>query len=277
MANLSKEELYKNFENLSQSEKEKIISIMNENNQSKNKCNNYYLNEEIINSGYNKRVNDDYNNGKYVYKQLDRQELNKMLDYKDVWDFYYSCIATIENIALGKSGTKIYGYWDEFDSSKFKNQNQLVIQYLKILKNFKGAYNDYLQDYGEIINYPEDLDYNTFKKLKEWSNIINDNNIKKYIFELVNIINRRGDLDIQKELNKYYKNEKVDEKEVREKIEAFMKSSKNVRDEEKELQLIYEKNGELPKYDIKEKLNVPAGRAINNKNKYNHLNRNFKI
>lgn len=268
MANLSKEEFFKDFEKLSQTEKEKIISIMNRQNENKNQDSNYYLNEEITNPGYNERVNDDCYNGQYVLKQLDRQQLSKMLDYKDVWDFYYSAIATIENIALGKCGKKIYGYWDEFDSSKFKNQKQLVIQYLKILKNFKGAYYDYLNDYGNIIDYPENLNHNTFTKLKEWANIINDDKITKYIFELIEIINQRGDLDIQKELNKYYKNEKMDEKEAREKIEAFMKSSKNVRDEEKELQLMYEKNGKLPKYDVKEKLNIPAGRAIDNNKKH---------
>lgn len=267
MANLSKEDFLKDFEKLPKSEKEKIMSIMNKQNEKKNQCNNYYLNEDIINPGYNKKINDDCNNGQYALKQLDRQQLNQKLDYKDVWDFYYSAIATIENIALGKSGKKIYGYWDEFDSSKFKNRKQLVIQYLKILKNFKDAYFDYLKDYGYLMEFPEDINVNTFTKLKEWANIINDKTITKYINELVEIINQRGDLDIQKELNKYYKNEKMDEKEAREKIEIFMKSCKNVRDEEKELQLMYEKNAELPEYDVKGKLNIPAGRAFNDNKK----------
>ena len=182
-----------------------------------------------------------------------------MLDYKDCWDFYYSAIATIENIALGKSNKKEYGYWDEFDACSFKSKKDLVIQLLKILKCFKGALNDYLEDY-DIMNYPEDLNI-IHKKLEKWKKIINDKNINKYIDELINIINQRGELNLQEELNYYY-NKKIKEEDIRNGFEKIMKCSHEVRKEERKLQEEYEKNGEIIKYDVTGKLNIPSGRSL---------------
>jgi hypothetical protein len=250
--------ILKEIKNLPENEKLNIINNLIGSFQS-NGCNqNNFLQNEIIQEEYEEKKEEETQ--LLQYKQLSRQELNKMLDYKDCWDFYYSAIATIENIALGKSNKKEYGYWDEFDACSFKSKKDLVIQLLKILKCFKGAFNDYLEDYNDIIDYPEDLNI-IHKKLEKWKKIINDKNINKYIDELINIVNQRGELNLQEELNYYY-NKKIREKDIRKGFENIMKCSHEVRKEEIQLQEEYEKNGEISIYDVTDKLNIPSGRSL---------------
>lgn len=246
------------IKNLPEKEKLNIINHLIGNFQSNGYNQNNSLQNEIIQETYEENKQEETQ--LLQYKQLSRQELNQMLDYKDCWDFYYSAIATIENIALGKSNKKEYGYWDEFDACSFKSKKDLVIQLLKILKSFKGAFNDYLEDYNNIIDYPEDLAI-TFKKLEKWKKIINDTNINLYIDELINIINQRGVLNLQKELNYYY-NKKIKEEDMRNGFEKMMKCSHEVRKKDRKMQEEYEKNGEINKYDVTGKLNIPPGRSL---------------
>ena len=249
--------ILKEIKNLPENEKLNIINNLIGSFQS-NGCNqNNFLQNEIIQEEYEEKKEEETQ--LLQYKQLSRQYLNQMLDYKDCWDFYYSAIATIENIALGKSNKKEYGYWDEFDACSFKSKKDLVIQLLKILKCFKGAFNDYLEDYN-IMNYPEDLNI-TYEKLGGWKKIINDKNINKYIDELINIINQRGELNLQEELNYYY-NKKIKEEDIRNGFEKIMKCSHEVRKEERNFKEEYEKNGEITKYDVTDKLNIPSGRSL---------------
>lgn len=245
------------YSNLSPQEKENLRKLINEEKVNSTQ-NTYNIIEEE-----EKAENDEYNEKLLEQKLLDKRMLDQQLDYKDCWDFYYSAIATIENIALGNSSKKEYGNWDEFDACSFKNKNDLVIQFLKILKSFKGAYEDYQNDYEGIIDYPEDFNI-TIKKLEKWKSKINDKNIGIYIDELINIINNRGGkVDIQKELNKYYGNNKIDKDCMRKGFEATIKCGNAVRKEEEKLQKEFEEKGKL-NYEVK--LNVPAGKLKNGKN-----------
>ena len=117
-----------------------------------------------------------------------------------------------------------------------------------------------MEDYNDIIDYPEDLNI-IHKKLEKWKKIINDKNINKYIDELINIVNQRGELNLQEELNYYY-NKKIREKDIRKGFENIMKCSHEVRKEEIQLQEEYEKNGEISIYDVTDKLNIPSGRSL---------------
>ena len=116
-----------------------------------------------------------------------------------------------------------------------------------------------MKDYNGIINYPEDLEI-TLNKVDKWKKIINDKNINKYIDELKNIINQRGELNIQEELNYYY-NKNIKDEDIRNGFEKMMKCSHEVRKEDRKLQEEYEKNGEIITYDVSSKLNITPGRA----------------
>ena len=262
---LNSKDLLTEINRLDPIEQQKILKMLQGNNKisgQTSNVNDYYQNELI--QGNSKANEMEVEDNQYLsQKQLDLKKLNQQLDYKDCWDFYYSAIATIENIALRKSEKKEYGKWDEFDACSFKDTNQLVIQLLKILKSFKGAYNDYMDDYNDIIDYPEDINI-TINKIKEWKKKINDPNINKYLDELINIINKRGKLDIQNELNKYYSKQKIEKEEMRKGFEAAMKCSNHVRKEEQKFKKEFEENGSLPKYKVE--LGIPAGRFVKNRN-----------
>ena len=258
ISNNNSQQIYDELLKLNPSEQQKLLQILREKKtvQNTNSCDfieeeKYHENEEIEEDKLLKQ------------KLLNKRLLNQQLDYKDCWDFYFSAIATIENIALGKSSKKEYGNWDEFDACSFKNKNDLIIQLLKIIKNFKGAYEDYINDYEGIIDYPEDINI-TINKMQKWKKIINDKDISNYIDELIDIINNKeGKLDIQKELNKFYVKNKIDKKEMRQGFESVMKCSKDVRQEEGKLIKEFEEKGKL-NYEVK--MNVPAGR-LTRKNK----------
>ena len=217
-----------------------------------------YLNEKILRP--NETMQIEYQEKFQEQKVLDAQLMQQKLDYKDCWDFYYSAIATIENLALGISKKKQYGKYDEFDACSFKDKNQLVIQLLKILKNFRGAFEDYLIDYDGKIDYPEDPEI-TLNQIKKWKEMINDENINKYIDELVRILNQNSKMDFQKELNKYYSyytKEKIGKETMQKGLEAVIYSGSHVRKEEREAKKQFEEKGDLPDYKVER--DIPAGR-----------------
>lgn len=268
----NKEQVISQIRNLNQNERQEVINtILNENNFQTYSMpkNNYdpYLEVEM------KQEKMEFENEEKLLamKQLDEQLLRQSLDYRDCWDFYFSAIATIENLALGNSPKKEYGKYDEFDACSFKDKNQLIIQLLKILKNFQGAFEDYLNDYKGVIDYPEDIDI-TLKQIEDWKKKINNKEINKYLDELINILNQKSKMDFQKELNKYYSKEKIEKEEMQKGFQNAMLASSHVRKEESESKKQFEEKGDLPKYKVER--GVPAGR-FKNKNKANQ-NNNFK-
>lgn len=256
------DQLYEELNKLNPIEKEKFLKMLQQKNQvpiQSSIPNNYYQNELIQENNTNDNMEEE-DEQQLTQKQLNINIMNQKLDYKDVWDFYYSAIATIENIALGNSNKKEYGKWDEFNACSFKDKNQLVIQLLKILKSFKGALNDYLKDYNNLMDYPEDMTI-TFTKIQKWKTMINDNEINKYLDELINIINNKSHLDFQKELNKYYRKEKIKKEDMQKGLEAMIKCGAYVRKEEKNFKKEFEEKGTLEKYKVE--LNIPPGRLSN--------------
>lgn len=269
-------QLIEEINKLNPIEQQKLIQLLQQNYQSLGKStpqNNYYQNEIIL--GINKTDKMDEEEEQHLdQKLININVMNQELDYKDCWDFYYSAIATIENIASGNSDKKEYGKWDEFNASTFKDKNQLVIQLLKILKNFKGAYLDYLKDYNGVIDYPENMDI-TFKKIQNWKKIIKDNQINKYLDELINIINLKSTLDFQKELDKYYGKEKLKKEDMIQGFESVMKCSDHVRKEEAKLKKEFEEKDTIGKYKVE--LNVPPGQlSVKNNRKYSYDKDNLK-
>ena len=245
------QQIFDDISKLSPSEKEKIIKMLGEKRAVGSVQNTFFEEEKLMES------EEIANNNILAQEYLDQQEMNQQLDYKDCWDFFYSAIATVENIALGQSDKREYGNWDEFDACSFKNKSDLVIQLLKILKSFKGAFSDYLNDYTGFIDYPENLE-KIVEKLQNWKKMINDKDINNYIDELINIINNKeGNIDFQKELNKYYGKQKIEKKEMRKGFESVMKCGKEVREEEKKLRREFEEKGKI-QYEVK--LNVAPGK-----------------
>ena len=81
--------------------------------------------------------------------QLNKQKQQMYLDYKDVSDTLLSLLSTAETIALQNNENKELGYYDEYDTAKYKNKNSQIIQLLRLLREFNGMRNDFISQYKE--------------------------------------------------------------------------------------------------------------------------------
>jgi hypothetical protein len=156
--------------------------------------------------------------------QVNEQLQEMCIEYKDLCDLFLSVLATAENMV--KDSKKKYGHWDEFDSSKYKTDNGLALQFLRLLKNFKENRSDFMVEYKNDFNAYQNhflLDNGSFnlpkkidlKKVQEkvelWKSLTENNDYKLYFQEIINILNYNSKLDIEKEKKKYYNNVRNDE------------------------------------------------------------------
>jgi hypothetical protein len=144
--------------------------------------------------------------------QVNEQLQEMCIEYKDLCDLFLSVLATAENMV--KDSKKKYGHWDEFDSSKYKTDNGLALQFLRLLKNFKENRSDFMVEYKNDFNAYQNhflLDNGSFnlpkkidlKKVQEkvelWKSLTENNDYKLYFQEIINILNYNSKLDIEKE------------------------------------------------------------------------------
>jgi len=118
--------------------------------------------------------------------QLNKQKQQMYLDYKDVSDTLLSLLSTAETIALQNNENKELGYYDEYDTAKYKNKNSQIIQLLRLLREFNGMRNDFISQYKEY-QLPENLTLNYInKKILYWQSFINKNtNLYNYYNEIL--------------------------------------------------------------------------------------------
>lgn len=180
-----------------------------------------------------------------VQLQLNRQLQEMCVEYKDLCDIFLSVLATAENMA--KDNNKKYGHYDEFDSIKYKTDNGLALQFLRLLKTFKENRSDFNAEYK---NNPEAYQQNfilengTFKfpqkinlkiveeKVALWKSLTKNQIYHKYFDEIINIINYNGKLDLEDEKKKHYTQLRNDEQK-KENIKNIMKvkAAKKTEDE----------------------------------------------
>lgn len=180
-----------------------------------------------------------------VQLQLNRQLQEMCVEYKDLCDIFLSVLATAENMA--KDNNNKYGHYDEFDSIKYKTDNGLALQFLRLLKTFKENRSDFNAEYK---NNPEAYQQNfilengTFKfpqkinlkiveeKVALWKSLTKNQIYHKYFDEIINIINYNGKLDLEDEKKKHYTQLRNDEQK-KENIKNIMKvkAAKKTEDE----------------------------------------------
>jgi len=181
------------------------------------------------------------------------------LDYKDVSDTLLSLLSTAETIALQNNENKELGYYDEYDTAKYKNKNSQIIQLLRLLREFNGMRNDFISQYKEY-QLPENLTLNYInKKILYWQSFINKNtNLYNYYNEILNVINGKTNININKELNEYYdKNIQLTEEQQQKRWDNILGAKHLCAESDKEVIDEYMNTG---KYIYKVKYDKKAGK-----------------
>ena len=184
---------------------------------------------------------------------------------------YRKCVlATAENMV--KEENKKYGYYDEFNAGKYKNDDGLALQFLRLLIIFKENRSDFeleYKHYDEAKHYnfidedtnkfvfPEKIDIAFVKdKIENWKTLTINENYRKYFQEIINIIQYKNTFDLEKEKKQYYTDIRNDEQK-KENIENIIKIKGLKKKEDDKVTDDYVKNGGF-KYEPN--YNKPAGR-----------------
>ena len=172
----------------------------------------------------------------FQQKQLNRQIQDMCIEYKDLCDMFLSVLATAENMV--KESNKKYGYYDEFNSGKYKTDNGLVLQFLRLLSNFVQNREDFNNEYKDIdkaydnefldgrklFKFPKTISMkNVQEKIEHWKNLTDNDTYKIYFNEILNIINYKYDLNLENEKKKYYSNIPINDEQRNQRIENIMK------------------------------------------------------
>lgn len=207
--------------------------------------------------------NDDYYEKKYqMQTRISKQKQQQYLDYKDVTDTLMSLLATAEAIALQNSSKKELGYYDEYDTANRKSNNSQIIQLLRLTRQFGGMRKDFNALYTkDKYQLPKEitLEY-IIKKISFWKSLLKSENIAKYFDEILNVLNGKPTLDINKELQKYYdKNLQLTEDQKIKRWDNVIGIKHLCSKEDEEVINEYLNTG---KYDYKIRFNEKAGRNI---------------
>lgn len=197
-------------------------------------------------------------------KQIDRVKQEQAIEYKDICDMFLSVLATAENIVSIPIDEKKYGYYDEYNSKKYKTYNGLMLQLLRLLKNMKENKEDFIEEYGKF-KFPKGIDLNVVQeKIKYWKSLSKDSNFHLYLDEIINIINNQPKLDLGKCKAQYYSNKPVSEADKINRLNNIM--SVKV-DNFKENQKIIDEIEKTGKYTYKPVYDAMPGRLEGDRNK----------
>ena len=147
--------------------------------------------------------NDDYYEKKYqMQTRINKQKQQQYLDCKDVTDTLMPLLAIAEAIALQNSSKKELGYYDEYDTTNRKSNNSQIIQLLRLTRQFGGIKKKnfnalYTKDKYQL---PKEITPKyIIKKISFWKSLLKSENIVKYFDEILNVLNGKPTLDINKE------------------------------------------------------------------------------
>lgn len=137
------------------------------------------------------------------------------MDYTDVTDVLLSLLSTAEAIALQNSNKRELGYYDEYNTVNRKGNNSQIIQLLRLIREFSGMRKDYNSLYvKKKYQLPKKITPQYIKnKIDLWKKSVKPE-ISKYFDEIIHVLNGKPEIDINKELQKYYdKNIKLTEEQ----------------------------------------------------------------
>ena len=75
---------------------------------------------------------------------LNLKEQDQLLDYKDVSHLLCLLLSSAKNYAMKKNPDKIFGYYDEYDNTSFKDDEGLLKQFLTELESFRYSFLYYI-------------------------------------------------------------------------------------------------------------------------------------
>ena len=191
----------------------------------------------------------------------DKQIQQQYMDYKDVTDVLMSLLSTAEAIALQNSNKRELGYYDEYDTANRKGNNSQIIQLLRLIREFSGMRKDYNSLYvKKKYQLPDKITPQYIKnKIDFWKKSVKPE-VSKYFDEIIHVLNGKPEIDINKELKKYYdKNIKLTEEQQERRWDNVIGIKHNCSKEDEELIKEYLSTG---KYVYKVKFNEKVGRRV---------------
>ena len=198
-----------------------------------------------------------------TYTQIDMMRQEQAIEYKNICDMFLSVLATVENIVSLPIDEKKYGYYDEYNSKKYKTYNGLMLQLLRILKNMKENKEDFESEYNIPFQFPKNIDLNVVnQKIIYWKSLNKNKDFQLYLDEINNIINGKSKLDLEDFKAQYYSKKPVTDAE---KINRLNNILSVKIDNSKEDQKVIEEIEKTGKYTYKPVYDAMSGRLERDK------------
>lgn len=110
-----------------------------------------------------------------IMAQLSLDEQEQCLDYRDVSHLLCLLLSSAENYALKKNPNKVFGYYDEYDNTKYKDGQGLYKQLLIEYECFRNSFSYYINKY-KFYDFPENLEFEKIEKwIKKWKKDAEEN------------------------------------------------------------------------------------------------------
>ena len=130
----------------------------------------------------------DKNEKKLTHKQVTKEKLAQLQDQSYSNDTLCRLLSVTESLAIKISEDNkqktAFNYYDSFNSSKIKNNNELYVQMLFEIETFKASFEDYVKKY-QSYGFPSNLPIKNIEAyIQSWSKISNgkiDNQLKSIL------------------------------------------------------------------------------------------------
>ena len=176
---------------------------------------------------------------------MDKAKQEQAIEYKDICEMFLSVLATAENIVGLPIDEKKYAYYDEYNSSKYKTYNGLMLQLLRIMKHTKESIEIYAKKYKSF-EFPEGINPNIVKnEITYWKRLSKDNYFHLYLDDIINIIMGKPQLNLEEYKAQYYSNKPITDIKKIERLNKIIKVKCNNTEEDKKVVEKMEKEGQF--------------------------------
>ena len=194
---------------------------------------------------------------------LDKQE--QCLDYRDVSHLLCLLLSSAENYALKKNPNKVFGYYDEYDNTKYKDDLGLYKQLLIEYECFRNSFSYYINKY-EFYDFPENLELEKIEKwIKNWKKEAEENPLYDDILKMLKQENTKSHFGEIKRMKKIVQI-KDEEKTTLSTASNFISTNHRLNNKEKD---VINEYINTQKFEFKVILNGKPGRQLQQtQNKY---------
>ena len=197
--------------------------------------------------------------------QTDGAKQEQIIAHKGICDMFLSVLATAENIVKLPIDEKKYAYYDEYNSSKYKTYNGLMLQLLRIMEYVEKSIEIYIKKYKSF-EFPEKINLNiVLNKIIYWKSLNEDKYFHLYLDELINIIIGKPQLNLEEYKTQYYSNKPTNETNNIKRNDMIIRAKCNISKEDQKTIEQIEKTGN---YEYVPVYNGVSGRLDNGKTEF---------